>query len=125
MFPRNETKIDFRAVLLRVALPFGNAIASKLNEFNKSFLSESQTDTEKMKSVTEDVLQALETSMKSALPILLKDKEQSLFESYFKLDQSRLNQTISLIKKSSKQGNKRNNESEQSMSSMSKSVIPM
>ena len=47
VFPRNETKIDFRAVLLRVALPFGNAIASKLNEFNKSFLSESHTDTEK------------------------------------------------------------------------------
>jgi hypothetical protein len=63
--------------------------------------------------------------MKSALPILLKDKEQSLFESYVKLDQSRLNQTISLIKKSSKQVNKNNNESEQSMSSLSKSVIPM
>jgi len=31
------------------------------------------------------VLQALETSMKSALPILLKDKQQSLYESYFKL----------------------------------------
>jgi len=78
-------------VLLRVAQPFGNAIASKLNDFNKSFLSESQSDTDIQKQVTEDVLQALETSMKSALPILLKDKEQSLFDSYIKLDQSRLN----------------------------------
>jgi hypothetical protein len=41
IFPLNETKIDFRAVLLRVAQPFGNAIASKLNEFLRSFLSES------------------------------------------------------------------------------------
>jgi hypothetical protein len=75
IFPRNETKIDFRAVLLRLAQPFGNAIASKLNEFNRSFLSESQSDSEIQKQVTEDVLQALETSMRSALPILLKDKE--------------------------------------------------
>ena len=87
-------------MLLRVAQPFGNAIASKLNEFNKSFLSESQSDTEIQKQITEDVLQALETSMKSALPVLLKDKEQPLFDSYIKLDQSRLNQTMSLIKKS-------------------------
>lgn len=87
-------------MLLRVAQPFGNAIASKLNEFNKSFLSESQSDTEIQKQITEDVLQALETSMKSALPVLLKDKEQPLFDSYIKLDQSRLNQTVSLIKKS-------------------------
>ena len=72
------------------------------------------------------MLQALETSMKSALPILLKDKEQSLFDSYFKLDQSRLNQTVSLIKRPSKQSNKNLvSESEQSMSSMSKSAIPM
>ena len=73
------------------------------------------------------MLQALETSMKSALPILLKDKEQSLFDSYIKLDQSRLNQTVGLIKKSSKQVNKKNNfnESEQSMNSLSKSAIPM
>ncbi len=87
-------------MLLRVAQHFGNAIASKLNEFNKSFLSESQSDTEIQKQITEDVLQALETSMKSALPVLLKDKEQPLFDSYLKLDQSRLNQTVSLIKKS-------------------------
>ena len=87
-------------MLLRVAQPFGNAIASKLNEFNKSFLSESQSDTEIQKQITEDVLQALETSMKSALPVLLKDKEHPLFDSYIKLDQSRLNQTVSLIKKS-------------------------
>ena len=72
------------------------------------------------------MLQALETSMKSALPILLKDNEQSLFDSYFKLDQSRLNQTVSLIKRPSKQSNKNLvSESEQSMSSMSKSAIPM
>jgi hypothetical protein len=64
--------------------------------------------------------------MKSALPILLKDNEQSLFDSYFKLDQSRLNQTVSLIKRPSKQSNKNLvSESEQSMSSMSKSAIPM
>jgi hypothetical protein len=69
-----------------VAQPFGNAIAAKLNEFNKSFLSESQSDTEIQKQITEDVLQALETSMKSALPVLLKDKEQPLFDSYIKLD---------------------------------------
>ena len=56
IFPRNETKIDFRAVLLRLAQPFGNAIASKLNEFNRSFLSESQSDSEIQKQVTEDVL---------------------------------------------------------------------
>ena len=75
VFPLNETKIDFRAVLLRVAQPFGSAIASKLNEFIRSFLSESQVESERQKQVTEDILVALETSMRSALPILLKDKQ--------------------------------------------------
>ena len=46
VFPLNETKIDFRAVLLRVAQPFGNSIASKLNEFIRSFLNESQAESE-------------------------------------------------------------------------------
>ena len=49
VFPLNETKIDFRAVLLRVGQPFGNVISSKLNEFIRSFLSESQMESERQK----------------------------------------------------------------------------
>ena len=88
-------------MLQRIALPFNNSIASKLNEFIRTYLSQEQFS-EEQKTVTEDVCLALETSMKSALPILLKDKEQSLYETYFKLGQSRLNQTISQIRRVSK-----------------------
>ena len=49
VFPLNATKIDFRAVLLRVGQPFGNVISSKLNEFIRSFLSESQMESERQK----------------------------------------------------------------------------